>query len=261
MSNFTWLLNYFDTWLSIILRDLYFFQVQFKLTICTFTWLHFWRKNSTFYSLQFYFISKSTLNFYFILCTLNMVNGSSNVCDWHENQWSLFSCIKHTHFYFSYDFHQVNVWLQNFTIKSEEAYWGSNRGPFKVRQVPPQIFEPSRFGMQLPKDKNSRLIFSIFDTITPAWLNHSVCLSSAAELKSVFAETDTDVFFIALRIITNHTRFCWSLWMQWPIRGVQMSHRWNSGVSSLARWLNTSFWRILSSETTKCKCVYESVRY
>ncbi len=31
--------------------------------------------------------------------------------------------------------------------------------------------------------------------------------------------------------------------------------------SSLARWLNTSFWRILSSETTKCKCVYESVRY
>ncbi len=88
---FTWLL-----YLSIILGDFYFIQVQFKLTTCTFTWLHFWRKNSTFYSLQFYFNVKSTLHFYFILCTLNMVNGISKVHAWRENQWSLFSCIKHT---------------------------------------------------------------------------------------------------------------------------------------------------------------------
>ncbi len=38
-----------------------------------------------------------------------MVNGSSKV---HENQWLLFSRIKHTQFYFSYDIHQVNVWVQ-----------------------------------------------------------------------------------------------------------------------------------------------------
>ncbi len=85
LSNFTWLL-----YLSIILGDLYFIQVQCKLTTCTFTWLHFWRKNSTFYSLQFYFILKSTLHFYFILCTLHMINGSSNMRAWCENQWSLF---------------------------------------------------------------------------------------------------------------------------------------------------------------------------
>ncbi len=90
-SHFTWLL-----YLSINLGDFYFIQVQFKLTTCTFTWLHFWRKNSTFYSLQFYFNVKSTLHFYFILCTLNMVNGISKVHAWRENQWSLFSCIKHT---------------------------------------------------------------------------------------------------------------------------------------------------------------------
>ncbi len=119
LSNFTWLL-----YLSIIFGDLYFIQVQFKLVTCTFTWLHFWRQNSTFYS-QCYFILKSTLHFYLILCTINMVNRISNVCAWQENQWLLFLHIKHTHFYFSYDFHQVNVWVQTFTIKSEEAYWGS----------------------------------------------------------------------------------------------------------------------------------------
>ncbi len=88
--------------------------------------------------------------------------------------------------------------------------------PFKVRgQVPqifepvPQIFEPSGFWMQLPK--NSRIIFSIFDTITPAWLDRSMRLSSAAKFKSVFAVWRWDRrVFTALRIITNHTRCCWA---------------------------------------------------
>ncbi len=29
----------------------------------------------------------------------------------------------HTQLYFSYDFHQVSVWVQKFTIKPEEACW------------------------------------------------------------------------------------------------------------------------------------------
>ncbi len=136
--------------------------------------------------------------------------------------------------------------------------------PFKVRgHVPPQIFEPFGFWMQLPKDKkNSRIIFSIFDTITPARLNRSVRLSSAAKFKSVFAgwhwARDRCVF-TALRIITNHTRCCWT----YECNDQSEAFRWviakMSAFSSLDRWLNTSFWRILSLETTKCRCVYESV--
>ncbi len=71
LGHFTW---------SIILGDFYFNQVQFKLTTCTLTWLHY--------------IS------YFILCTLNMVKGRSKVHASHASS---------TQFYFSYDFHQVNV--------------------------------------------------------------------------------------------------------------------------------------------------------
>ncbi len=115
LSNFTWLLYFIQG-----ICTLFKYNLNGLLVL-----LYFWRKNCTFYSLQFCFILKNTLHFYFIFCTLNMVNGSPNVCAWCENQWSLFACIKHTHFYFSYDFHQVNVWLQKFPIKSEEAYWGS----------------------------------------------------------------------------------------------------------------------------------------
>ncbi len=43
MSNFTWLL-----YLSFILQDFYIIKVQFKLTTCIFTWLHFWRKKTYF---------------------------------------------------------------------------------------------------------------------------------------------------------------------------------------------------------------------
>ncbi len=47
--------------------------------------------------------------------------------------------------------------------------------PLKLRGlVPPQIFEPSGFWMQLPKDKKLPNHIFIFDTITPAWLDRSV---------------------------------------------------------------------------------------
>ncbi len=110
LSNFTWLL-----YLSIILGDLYFIQVQFKLVTCTFTWLHFWRKKRTFYSLQFNLILKCKLYLYLILCTVNMVNGSSNVRAWRENQWSLFSS------WLSSDKCQAS----KVHIKSLEVYWRS----------------------------------------------------------------------------------------------------------------------------------------
>ncbi len=67
--------------------------------------------------------------------------------------------------------------------------------------------------------------------------------------------------FTELRIITNHTQCCWAYGcndqsevFRWVIAKILV-------FSSLARWLNTTFWWILSSETTKCKCVFESVRY
>ncbi len=69
------------------------------------------------------------------------------------------------------------------------------------------------FESSFQKTKNCRLIFSIFHTITPAWLNRSVRLSSAAKFKSVFAVwrwTWYRCVYTALRIITNHTRCCWA---------------------------------------------------
>ncbi len=118
------------------------------------------------------------------------------------------------------------------------------------------------FECSFQKTKNSRLIFSIFNTITQAWLDRSVRLSSAAKFKSAFAGWRWARYrrvFTALRIITNHTRCCWayecndqSEVFRWVIAKMPV-------FSSLGRWLNTSFWRILSSETTKCKCVYEYV--
>ncbi len=51
-----------------------------------------------------------------------------------------------------------------------------------------------------------------------------------------------------------------SLWMQWPIIGVRWVIVKITVFSSVSRWLNTSFWQILSSETTKCIYVYEQSR-
>ncbi len=47
--------------------------------------------------------------------------------------------------------------------------------PLKLKgHVPPQIFEPSGFLIQLPKDKKEPKHIFIFDTITLAWLDRSV---------------------------------------------------------------------------------------
>ncbi len=43
-------------------------------------------------------------------------------------------CMHQAQFYFNCDFHQVNVWLQKFTIKSEEACWG-NKVVFSPQKV------------------------------------------------------------------------------------------------------------------------------
>ncbi len=60
--------------------------------------------------------------------------------------------------------------------------------------------------------------------------------------------------FTALHYNQSHTMLL-SLWMQWPIRGVQMSHRWNTVFcSGRAHWI---LWRILLSETTKCRSAYD----
>ncbi len=120
------------------------------------------------------------------------------------------------------------------------------------------------FECSFQNTKNSRLIYSIFNTITPAWLDRWSVSYHQLLNSNLFAgrrwARDRRVF-TALRIITNHTQCCWvyecndqSEAFRWVIAKMPV-------FSSLAHWLNTSFWQILSSETTKCKCVYESVRY
>ncbi len=107
------------------------------------------------------------------------------------------------------------------------------------------------FWMQLPKEKYSRFIFSIglFDRSA----HHHQLLNS-----NLFAGWRWDInrrVFTALRIITNHTRFCWA----YECKDQSEAFRWVI-AETLTRWLNTSFWWILL-EATKCRCVYESVRY
>ncbi len=103
---------------------------------------------------------------------------------------------------------------------------------------------------------NSWLIFSIFDTTTPAWLNRSAHNIISCLIQNCVRWARDRHVFTALRIITNHTRFCWayecndqSEVFRWVIAKMPV-------FSSLDRWLNTSFWLILSSEITKCKYVY-----
>ncbi len=102
------------------------------------------------------------------------------------------------------------------------------------------------FGCSFQKTKKCRIICSICDTITPAWLNRSVRLSSAAKFKSVFTVwcwTWYRCVYTALRIITNHTRCCWA----YECKDQSEAFRWVIAeilvFSSLARWLKTSFWR------------------
>ncbi len=112
------------------------------------------------------------------------------------------------------------------------------------------------FKCSFQKTKNSSIIFYIFDTITPAWLNHSVRHIISCKIQ-IWVRWDRHVF-TEMRIITNHTRFCWA----YECNGQSEVFRWVIAemllLSSLSRWPNTSFWRILSLETIKCRCVYES---
>ncbi len=56
--------------------------------------------------------------------------------------------------------------------------------------------------------------------------------------------TGAERLYSAAHYNQSHTMLL-SLWMQRPIRGVQMSYSWNVSVFFTPRWLNTSFWRIL----------------
>ncbi len=48
--------------------------------------------------------------------------------------------------------------------------------PFKVRaRAPSDFWAKWMLNAASKRQKNSRIIFSIFDTITPAWLNRSAC--------------------------------------------------------------------------------------
>ncbi len=90
--------------------------------------------------------------------------------------------------------------------------------------------------MQLPKDKKSRFIFSIFNTITPAWLERSVRHHQLLNSNLCWlggAEPDIDTFFTALHIITNHT------WCCWAYECIDQSETF--------RWVIASFWECLNS--------------
>ncbi len=127
-------------------------------------------------------------------------------------------------------------------------------------RAPLRFLSQVDFECRFQKTKqNSRYFFSIFNTITPAWLDRSVrhiinCWIQIC-VRLTGAELDTDA--IEQRcIITNHTRFCWvyecndqSEMFRWVIAKMPM-------YSSLALWLNTSFCWNISSETSKCNCVY-----
>ncbi len=99
LSNFTWLLF------------LILFWGIFTLFKYNLNWLllldYISEGKKYFLLLTILFQLKSTLHLYFILSTLNMVNGSSNMPDVRTNDhWFHASS---TQFHFRYDFHQVNV--------------------------------------------------------------------------------------------------------------------------------------------------------
>ncbi len=83
------------------------------------------------------------------------------------------------------------------------------------------------FGCSFQKTKKCRIICSIFDTITPAWLNHSVRLSSAAQHCALEPITHDAVELVNVR--TNQRRSDESSLI--------------CLFSPLGGWLKTSFWR------------------
>ncbi len=122
-----------------------------------------------------------------------------------------------------------------------------------------QIFEPSGFWMQLPKDKKQP------NNIFYIWYNHTSVIKSFSasyhqllnsNLRSLAgAEPETDAF-VQRCIMANHTRCCWAYEcndqsdvFRWVIAKMQV-------FSSLTCWLNTSFWRILSLNNKVQMCVW-----
>ncbi len=81
LSHFTWLL-----YLSIILEDFYF--IRYNLNRLLVLLLDYISEEKTVLFTYNFISSESTLHFYLILCTLNMVNWISKVHAWRENQCS-----------------------------------------------------------------------------------------------------------------------------------------------------------------------------
>ncbi len=136
-----------------------------------------------------------------------------------------------------------------------------NRGvmPIQSEWCPLRFLSQVDFKSSFQKTKNSRIIFVIFDTITlyPLWLErparHHQLLKSNLRSGWCWAR-DRRVYTALAHYNQSHTILL-SLWMQWPIRGIQMSQM--SSGRALADWIP---WQIISSETTKCRSEY-NVRY
>ncbi len=130
--------------------------------------------------------------------------------------------------------------------------------------VPTQISEPSGFWMQLPKaQKYQNNIFDIwydpngeirsFSVAKQQLLNSNRCLRFGWRW-----DRDRRVC-TALHYNQKHTILL-SLWMQWPIRDLQMSYRWNAVFSSLACWLNYLANSLIRNNKVQM-CVQMQVRY
>ncbi len=84
-----------------------------------------------------------------------------------------------------------------FSFCTSEYYNSEVSCPFKVRvHMPPQIFGQVDFECSFQKTKNCRIIFSIFDSITPVWFKsfsasyHQLLNSNLRSLAGTEPETD-----------------------------------------------------------------------
>ncbi len=56
-------------------------------------------------------------------------------------------------------------------------------------------------------------------------------VENKAKMKWKVSNVVSFFFLCIFTVLSNHSHtILLSLWMQWPIRLVQMSHRWNAGV-------------------------------
>ncbi len=117
--------------------------------------------------------------------------------------------------------------------------------------VPLQIFEPSWFWKQLPKDKQ------IVNNMCYIWYNHIVSFMIRMFSASNHQLLNSTAFaarwardrrvYTALGIIYNQSHMILlSLLMQWPIRGVQMSQ-----MSSGRALADSIPWRIRNNKVQK----------